>query len=285
MERAPLREPFDEWADLTIGPLYEAALRLLAALGTEPTFPNDIDGIEQLIARVAEGELGEVMDFAVEDPGGLPRFSGEHLYWVRPKSDGSVRLRSESFGWSAVSVVVSPDGRLSGFSAEEGFGVPDSELTEQAHADREAVESRRREIEAADAESRQRVEEDQQRFRTEHLRGVSAAPWQDPEGLVVTWVAFYDAGFILSHLLPRAAEERSDREENRPGEALWLAARPEIHVADDLGNEYEEIGAGRADVNWPLLRASREFGPAVARRASRLVVRSEWGSVDIEVEP
>lgn len=87
-----------------------------------------------------------------------------------------------------------------------------------------------------------------------------------------------------SHLLPRAAEERSDREESRPGEALWLAARPEIHVADDLGNEYEEVGAGRDDVNWPLLRASREFGPVVDRGASRLVVRSEWGSVDIEVQ-
>jgi hypothetical protein len=284
-ERAPLREPYDDWADLRVGRLYEGALRLLAALGEEPAFPGHVEGAERLIDEVAEGKLGEVMDFAIEDPGGLPRFSGEHLFWVRPRSDGRIRLRAETFGWSATSVVVSPDGRLTDFVAEEGFGVPDSQLTEQALADRETVERLRREAEADDVSSKQRREEDQRRFRTQHLCGVSAAPWQDPEGLVITWLAFYETGIILSHLLPRSAEPRSEGEEDRPGEALWLAARPEIQVTDDLGNRYEELGAGHEDVSWPLLRATREFGPAVARGASRVVVRSEWGSVDIEVRP
>ena len=279
-----MREPYDDWADLRVSRLYEGALRLLAALGEDPVFPGDTEGIERLIGATAEGKLGEVMEFAVEDPSGLPRFSGEHLFWVSPRGDGTLRLRSESFGWSATSVIVFPDGRLSGFAAEEGFGVPDSELTEQALADRENVERLRREAEADDVRSARRREEDQRRFRTEHLRGVSAAPWQDPEGLVVTWVTFYETGLILSHLLPRSAEPLSESQEDRPGEALLLAATPEIRVTDDLGNEYEEIGIGREDVNWPLLRTTREFGPAVAEGASRLIVSSAWGSVDIEVK-
>jgi hypothetical protein len=61
-------------------------------------------------------------------------------------------------------------------------------------------------------------------------------------------------------------------------------ARPEIRVSDDMGHEYEEIGVGREDVNWPLLRTTREFGPAVAQGASRLIVGSDWGRVDIEVK-
>ena len=180
-------------------------------------------------------------------------------------------------------MVLSAEGRLTEFSIEEGFGVPDAELTAQALADREVVEHLWKEQEAASSESDRRIEGDQRRFRTDHLRGVSAAPWQDPEGLVVTWIAFYDTGFIVSHLLPRAAEERSDRQDDQPGEALWSAARPMLRISDDLGNEYEEVGAGRVDANWPLLRASREFTPAVPGGASRLVVRSDWGSVDIGV--
>jgi hypothetical protein len=269
MERAPLEEPFDESFAFGFRRLYEDGLRLLAALGKAPAFPPDVAGIERLIGNVAEGEPEERIRIAAEPAGELPRYSGEHLLWVSPFGDGTLRLRGEEYGLGAVAGTLAPDGSLSGFERQQGFGVPDSELTERARADRDEVKRRMREAEAAAAESRRSVEAQQGRFRTTGLRGVSAAPWQDPTGLVIAWVAFYEPGFIVSHLLPRGAGE----------------GRPGLSVVDDLGNSYGEAGAGRIALDRALLRAAREFVPGVPAEASRLIIRSDWGAVDVEVTP
>lgn len=267
MERAPQEEPFDEVFAFSFGRLYEDGLRLLGALGQAPAFPADVAGVEQLIGDVASGEIDEVLRIAAEAPGALPRYTGEHLLWVCPLGDGTVRLRGEEYGLGAVAAMLGPDGRLTGFERQQGFGVADGELTAQARADRDLVERRMREAEAASAESRRLIEEREGRFRTTGLRGVTAAPWQDPAGLVVTWVAFYGPGFIVNHLMPRAAGE----------------ARPALEIVDDRGTAYEEVGSGRVDLNGPLLRAAREFVPGVPAEAERLIIRSEWGAVDVEV--
>lgn len=269
MERAPQEEPFDETFAFGFRRLYEDGMRLLGALGDAPAFPADVAGVERLIGDVVEAEPEERVRIAAEPPGALPRYSGEHLLWVCPLGDGAVRLRAEEYGLGAVAATLAPDGSLSGFERQQGFGVPDPELTAQARADRDQVERRMREAEAASAESRRRVEERQGRFRTAGLRGVSAAPWQDPAGLVIAWVAFYESGFIVSHLLPREAGE----------------GRPELSVVDDLGNSYGEAGTGRVALDKPLLRAAREFVPGVPGEASRLIIRSDWGAIDVEVAP
>jgi hypothetical protein len=276
-------QDFDEWSAMRARRVYEAGIRLLAALGEEEEFPRDVAGVERLVGDTAEGRFREVMSFAVESPGGLPRYSGEYKVWVSPGGDGSIRLRAEDFGLSATTGVLSPDGTFTDISQQHGFGVPDDQLTPQALADRETVERHRRERGAAEAESTARTEEEQRRFRVEYLRGVSAAPWQDPEGLVVVWVAFYETGLVLVHLRPHPGEEAHDPDEEWPGQRLDAAAMPALAVVDDLGNEYEEVGAPRLGLTRPLLRAQRSFAPAVPDDARRLLVRSEWGTVDIEV--
>ncbi|HEX4731108.1 MAG TPA: hypothetical protein VH299_07550 [Solirubrobacterales bacterium] len=271
MERAPQEEPFDESFSFDFRRLYEDGLRLLGALGKAPAFPNDVAGVERLIGNVAEDEPDERIRIAVEAPGVLPRYSGEHLLWVCPRGDGTLHLRAEEYGLGAVAATLAPDGSLSGFERQQGFGVPDPELTAQARADRDRVEQRMHEDEAAAVESRRRVEEQQGRFRTTGLRGVGAAPWQDPAGLVIAWVAFYESGFIVSHLLSRGA---GDGQEG-----------PGLTVVDDLGNAYEEVGIGRTTADLALHRVAREFVPGVAAGASRLIIRSDWGTVDVEVAP
>ncbi len=267
MERAPQEEPYDETFAFGYRRLYEDGLRLLGALGDVAAFPTDLLGVERLIGRVAADEPEERIRLAAESPGTLPRFTGEHLVWVCPQGDGTLRLRGEEYGLGAVAATLSPDGRLSAFERQQGFGVADGELTEQARADRDLVERRMREAEVAAAESTRRVEEAQGRFRTAGLRGVSAAPWQDPAGLVITWVAFYDPGFIVAYVFPGASEEP------------W----PPFTVSDDLGNSYAPVGADRTSRHLALQHGLREFVPGVAAAASRLIVRGESGAVDIEV--
>jgi hypothetical protein len=265
VERAPREDPIEE----SFGHLMREALRLLAALGDAPAFPTDIEGVERLLAAVVPRDPDLPSRFAVESGGALPRYSGQGLVWVCPLGDGSLRLRSEDYALQASAVTLAPDGRFSDFERQRGFGVPEAELTEQAHADRERVERRAREAEEEYVAGQRRRERERGRFRVDGLRGVSAAPWQDPAGLVIAWVAFYEPGFIVSHLLAREI-------------GGW---HPPLRIVDDLGNEYDEVGVGRTAINKPLYRAAREFGPGVAAGARRLIVRSDWGVVDVEVAP
>jgi hypothetical protein len=265
--------PFDEPSAFGFRRLYEDGLRLLGALGDAPAFPLDLDGVEELIAAVTEAEPQvwpeKRVRFVAEPSGELPRYTGEHLLWVSPLGDGTLRLRAEEYWLSATAATLAPDGRLSGFERRQGFGVPEAELTEQARGDRELVQRRAREAEEGYEAGQRRREREGARFRIDGLRGVSAAPWQDPAGLVIAWVAFYGPGFIVSHLLPREIGE-------------W---HPPLRIVDALGNEYDEVGSGRTAINNPLYRAGREFGPGVATGARRLIVHSDWGVVDVEVAP
>jgi hypothetical protein len=269
VERAPREEPIEESFELRFGLLMGEALRLLAALGDAPAFPINVAGVERLLAAVVPKEPDLPSRFAVEHPGALPRYTGRHLFWVCPRGDGRLRVRSEDYALQASAVTLAPDGRFSDFERQRGFGVPEAELTEQARADRELVERRAREAEEEYVAGQRRRETERGRFRVDGLRGVTAAPWQDPAGLVIAWVAFYEPGFIVSHLLPREIGE-------------W---HPPLRIVDDLGNEYDEIGSGRTSINKPLYRAGREFGPGVAAGARRLMVHSDWGVVDVEVAP
>src|SRR5262249_27372558 len=145
----PKDQAFDEWAAMGARRVYEAGIRLLAALGEDEEFPRDVAGVERLVGGAAEGRFGEGVGFAVRAPGELPRYSGEHKVWVSPSGDGSIRLRAEGFGLSATTGLMSPDGTFTHISQQQGFGVPDDRLTAQALADRETVERRRRERHAA----------------------------------------------------------------------------------------------------------------------------------------
>jgi len=267
MERAPLEDPADEVFAFGYRRLYEDGLRLLGALGKTRAFPRDVAGVEALIGAVAKDEPDEPIRIAAETPGELPRYSGEHLLWVAPLGDGRLRLRGEEYGLAAVAATLGPDGRFSAFERQQGFGVTDGDLTEQARADRAQVERRIREDEAAAAESRRHLEETRGRFRTAGLRAVAAAPWQDPIGLVITWVAFYAPGFIVSYLMPPDPEDR------------W----PGLTVTDDLGNAYEVVGFGHDDPGLARRHGSLEFAPGVAAGASRLVIRGDSGVIDVEV--
>lgn len=263
--------------------LCEAALRLLAALGSEERFPDDADDVEALLGRVAEGRPGEPMDFAVEPAGELPRYSGEFQVWVSPAGDGCLRLRHEEEGLRSEAVVLQPDGRLGEFESSEGFGVPESELTPQAIADREAVARRERESATAEAGHRHEIEKEQQRFRTEHLLGTAAAPPQDKDGPVVTYVALYDTGLIVNYLVPHPPEEELESDDPW-AEPLTEAMLPRIELSDSAGTEYKVIDWDQMDPNAPMLRSSQSFVPAVPAGAERLRVAFEYRSVEIPLE-
>jgi hypothetical protein len=191
--------------------LLEMALRPLGALGAAPEFPQDQAGIEALIGRLAEGRPSEPKRFAYEDPGELPRYDGEWTTWLSPAGDGALRIRQEHpWELGSETVVLHPDGRIGEFESIDGFGVPDSELTDQARADREAHGRREREAAEQEPEHERRIEEQQMRFRTGNLiRAVAAPPGQDPTGPVVAYVALYETGVMVNYLVPRPPRRSS----------------------------------------------------------------------------
>jgi hypothetical protein len=262
--------------------LCEASLRLLAALGSGSQFPEESDGVEALIGRAATGRPGEAMSFGVEQPGELPRYTGEYLVWVSAVADGCLRLRHECGGLRSEAVVLKPDGRLGKFESISGFGVPDSELTEQAHLDREALLGLAKAQAIEEKEVQREIDEDQRRFRTEHLLGVYPAPPQDSAGPVVTFVVRYETGVIVQYLIPRPPDE--DLETEDPwAEPLQEAMFPGIQLSDGSGTTYKVVDWNSQETNAPLLRASQSFAPAVPEKAERLAIRLESHSVEIEL--
>lgn len=260
--------------------LCEASLRLLAALGSESEFPGDPAGIEDLLGRVATGRPSEPMGFAVEIPGELPRYTGGHLVWLSPAGDGGLRLRYELGRLEAEAVTLQPDGRLGEFESIEGFGVPDAELTERAIADRQTVERLARDDAAREIEIEEELEEEQRRFRTEHLVGARAAPTQEGPGPVLSFVVLYETGVIVYYLVPRPPDDELETDDPW-ADPLGDAMLPEIELADGLGTPYEFVASDEQAADAPLLRASQSFVPAVPADVERLTVRIESRSVDV----
>jgi hypothetical protein len=279
---AAREDSFDDWPQHSRRHLCEASLRLLAALGSEPRFPDDLAGVEALVGRVATGRPGEAMDFAVEPAGELPRYTGEYMTWVSPADDGRLRLRHEFGTLRSEAVVLRPDGRLGEFEGIDGFGVPASALTEQARADSEAIERLTREREVEEVNYSKQIDDEQCRFRTEHLIGVRAAPPQEGTGPIVTFVVLYETGVIVNYLVPRPPDE--DFETDDPfAEPLSEAMLPSIELSDGLGTAYEVVGIEERDADAPLLGASQSFAPAVPGGVARLSVGFETRNVEIEL--
>jgi len=268
--------------------LLEMALRPLGALGTAAGFPQDWTGIDALIARLAEGRPSEPRHFAYEDGKALPRYDGEYTTWLSPAGDGALRVRREHpWDLSSVAVVLHPDGRVGKFEEIEGFGVPDSELTEQARADREAHERRAREQEESEPEHEQWLEESQARFRTENLiRTVAAPPGQDPDGPVVAYVALYDTGVMVNYLMPRPPEEVLDPEnpDDPFAEPHMEAMFPQMEIDDGHGTEFKVVDIDSVDMNSSPLRARVSYTPAIPAAATALRVVFESTTVEIDLE-
>jgi len=273
-----------EWSELSRTHLCEASLRLLAALGREPCFPDDVPGLEALVGRVAEGRPGEPMDFAVEPAGELPRYSGEYVVWLSPAAAGCLRLRHErGESLESEAVTLRPDGRLGAFETIAGFGLPEAELTDQARADRETVERRAHELEAQEKDIGHDIDESQRRFRTEHLLRVLGAPQpQDPTGPVVSFVALYETGLIVYYLVPRPPEEELESDDPW-AEPLEAAMMPRIELSDGQGTAYEVADLDYLEPNASLLRGSQSFTPAVPANAAGLTIRFESTGVTIEL--
>ena len=268
--------------------LLEMALRPLGALGTATQFPQDRAGIEALIARLAEGRQSERRHFAYEDGEALPRYDGEYTTWLSPAGDGGLRVRREHpWDLSAVAVVLHPDGRVGDFEAIEGFGVPDSELTDQAQADREAHERRTRAQEESEPEHEQWLEERQARFRTENLiRTVAAPPGQDPDGPVVAYIAIYETGVMVNYLMPRPPDEVLDPEDpDDPfAEPHMEAMFPQMEIDDGLGTAFKAVEIDEVDMNSSPLRARVSYAPAIPAAATALHVVFESTTVEIDLE-
>jgi hypothetical protein len=268
--------------------LLETALRPLGALGNDSRFPQDRPGIEALIERLAEGRPTERRRFAYEDGESLPRYDGEYTTWLSPTADGALRVRREHpWDLSSVAVVLHPDGRVGEFEELDGFGVPDSELTDQARADREAHERRNREQAESEPDNEAWREEYQMRFRTEHLlRAVAAPEGQDPGGPIVTHLTLYDTGVMVDYLMPRPPEEVLDPEDpDDPfAEPHMEAMFPRMSIDDGRGTEFKNVDIDTVDMNSSPLRARVSYTPAVPAAARSLRVVFESTTVEIRLE-
>jgi hypothetical protein len=265
--------------------LLEMALRPLGALGAAAEFPQDRAGIEALIERLPQGRSSEQRHVAYEDPEALPRYDGEFTTWLSPAGDGALRVRREHpWDLSSVAVVLHPDGRVGEFEDVEGFGVPDSELTDQARADREAFDNRTREHEQSEPELEERLEETQTRFRTGNLiRTVAVPAGQDPDGPVVTHIVLYATGVMVNYLTPRPPEQAFEDPDDPFAEPHMEAMFPEVEIDDGLGTAYEVVDLDSVDPNSSPLRARLSYAPAIPTAASTLRVAFESATVEIDL--
>ncbi len=263
--------------------LLEMALRPLGALGSAAEFPQNQAGIEALIGQLAEGRPSEPKRFAYEDPNELPRYDGEWTNWLSSAGNGALRVRQEHpWDLSSEAIVLHPDGRIGEFESIDGFGAPDSELTDQALADREAFERRQRDAVEREPEHDQWLEKQQTRFRTGNLiRAVAAAPDQDPAGPVVAYVSLYETGLMVNYLVPRPSQ--GELESDDPfAEPLTKAMFPKLEIEDGLGTEFKVVDIDFVDANSSPMRASVSFAPAVPPAARSLRINFE-GTVEIEL--
>jgi hypothetical protein len=105
---------------------------------------------------------------------------------------------------------------------------------------------------------------------------------QDQTGLVVSHVVLYDTGLIVNYLMPRPDEKDLDPDDPW---ALTKATQRQLELDDGLGTEFES-SAGSVDPNGQgPLRCRREFTPAVPVEASRLLVKLDETSVEIDLGP
>lgn len=268
--------------------LLEMALRPLGALGTAAEFPQDRSGIERLIEHLPPGRPSEPQRFAFQPADELPRYDGERTIWLVPVGDGALRVRRQlSWEIGFVAVVVRPNGRVGEFEETDGFGVPDSELTEQARADREAFERRRREQKEDQPAHERRIEERQTRFRAENLiRTVAAPPGQHPDGPVVAYLALYETGLMLNYLVPRPPQElmRPEDPEDPFAEPGTEAMFPAIEIADGLGTEYAVVDIDAVDMNGSPMRGRLSYTPAIPPGAETIRVSFESLTVAIDLE-
>ena len=264
--------------------LLEMALRPLGALGTTAEFPQDRAGIEGLIGRLAEGRPSEPKRFAYEGPDELPRYEGEWTTWLSPGGNGALRVRQEHpWELSSEAIVLHPDGRTGEFESIDDFGVPDSELTEQALADREAHGRREREAAEREPEQEGQLEEEQSRFRTGNLiRAVAAPPGQDPSGPVVAYVTLYETGVMVNYLVPRPSQEELEPDDPF-AEPLTEAMFPRLEIEDGLGTVFRAVDIDYVDANSSPLRARVSFAPAIPTAARSLRISFERTAVEIEL--
>jgi hypothetical protein len=268
--------------------LLELVLRPLGALGAAEEFPQDRAGIEALIENLPEGRPSEPEHFAYEDGEELPRYDGERTIWLSPAGDGALRVRRQ-LPWKLgfLAIMVDPDGRVGDFEETEGFGVPDSELTDQARADREAFERRVREQEEDRPRHQAWIEESQTRFRTANLiRAVAAPPGQHPDGPVVAYLALYGTGLMLNYLVPRPPQEvmRPEDPDDPFAELQREAMFPGIEIDDGLGTEYKVVDIDAVDMNTSPMRARLSYTPGVPAAAETVRVSFDSVTVAIDLE-
>ncbi len=266
--------------------LLEMALRPLGALGTAAAFPQDRQGIESLIGRLGEGRPTEPRRFAYEEPGALPRYDGEWTTWLSPAGDGALRVRLEQPGrLRSDAVELRPDGRIGEFEAIEGFGVPDSRLTDEARADRYAHERRMRERTEDQPRHEEWLEEQQTRFRTDNLiRAVAAPPGRHPAGPVVAYIALYTGGVMVNYLVPRPGAEEFETDDPF-ADPLHQAMFPRVELDDGLGTDYKVVDIDSIDATGSPLRARLSFAPGVPDETESLRIAIETVTVVIGLEP
>jgi hypothetical protein len=259
-------------------------LRLVAALDGADAFPQDREGIEALIGRLAQGRPSEPRPMVFEDPGDLPRYDGIMTTWISPAGEGRLRARGSSGGLNSECAVVGADGRVVGFESIAGFGVPEAELTERARSERDAYERERREAEESEPERRREVEADQLRFRTANLiRAIAAPAGLSPAGPMVSYVVLYETGLSVDYLAPRPAASALETDDPW-AEAHFAAMFPGLEIDDGLGTEYKVVDLDSVDSSTSPMRARLSYEPAVPAAARSLRITLGSATVAIELE-
>ncbi|MGH2974372.1 MAG: hypothetical protein ACRDLL_05820 [Solirubrobacterales bacterium] len=257
--------------------LRECAMLLVGAMSSDGVFPADLDGITSLIRRA----VGNRQDHA-----GMPRYIAERsdesacvpdheIIGISAAGGGALALRAvQKRGSISTSVVLHPTGRLDTFNDLSASDLSQTETVTDVKAHSE-TEQRNRDLFDNQLEAHPILGgSDIERFDATHLRSVQMAPYQDPSGLVITWIALYDVGVLINYLTPRPMRiAKAGRDQDRqPESRVGGSAPPVFEVRDDAHTTYSLVAYCEPDHTLQLVRGYLAFSPGVPRAASHLIV-------------
>jgi hypothetical protein len=116
-------------------------------------------------------------------------------------------------------------------------------------------------------------ENDPRVFLGTDLRAVHLAPDQGGPGLRVLSVELYADGVIVRYVVVDFVPPSA-------GDAWkW----PQLEIGDDVGTEYEQVGASAGSGDGGPLRGEIRFIPEVPSTAALVTVQTDGGSVSVPI--
>jgi hypothetical protein len=264
------------------GSMMEVALPLVAEIAKRAGgFPQDVEALDELVNAVGPRIEQEV---EVIDPDNPQAPVEEWTVQLIPAGQGALRVESHYPGGNALVATIWPDGLVTGQGVQASLlATPDPE---------DATELEPHAMQTHEAPPPQ--------FEGTNLRRVLLAPDQGEVDLRILTVELYDDGLIVRYVQKWGRDfdqeavlrqEHASQGREMSDELLDIELRrQEAHgdpyfvanVEDDVGTDYRMAGGGAHGA--PQVRCESEFTPAVPDDATKLIVYTDVGSVEIPLD-